>query len=63
MKRSKDEIIRYARSRLGDIGYHIALNNCQHFATKCRNDVEESFEVMSLYFHLNEIFNEVFFSN
>jgi Lecithin retinol acyltransferase len=28
-----DEIVRNAESRLGDGGYHLVRNNCEHFAT------------------------------
>lgn len=33
--RTPDEIVRYARSKLGTRGYHILHNNCEHFATEC----------------------------
>lgn len=28
-----DEIVRNAESRVGDEGYHLVMNNCEHFAT------------------------------
>jgi len=40
--RPKDEIIKYAEKRTGNAEYSAIFNNSQHFATKCRNDHEES---------------------
>ena len=33
--RSVDLVIAAARARLGETGYHILYNNCEHFATSC----------------------------
>lgn len=33
--RPTDEIISYARSCVGDRGYNLAFNNCEHFANRC----------------------------
>ncbi len=52
--RSPHEIIHYARGRLGEKGYNLVVNNCQHFATECRNDVSKSHEV--LFFNCINIF-------
>ncbi len=30
-----DEVVARARQRLGERGYHILYNNCEHFATEC----------------------------
>ena len=32
---SPDEIVRRARARLGETGYHLIHNNCEHFAYEC----------------------------
>lgn len=32
---SPDQIVAYARACLGDKGYHLAFNNCEHFANEC----------------------------
>ena len=32
---SPDQIVIYARSCLGDKGYNLAFNNCEHFANVC----------------------------
>ena len=32
---SPDQIVIYARSCIGDKGYHLAFNNCEHFANVC----------------------------
>lgn len=33
--RSPDEVVSVARDRLGERGYHILYNNCEHFAHEC----------------------------
>ena len=33
--RTPDEIVSYARSKIGMRGYHIIHNNCEHFANEC----------------------------
>ena len=33
--RSVEEIVAYARSKIGMRGYHILYNNCEHFANEC----------------------------
>lgn len=33
--RTPDEIVAYARSKIGMRGYHILYNNCEHFANEC----------------------------
>ena len=37
--RSPEEIVRYARSKIGSGGYHILYNNCEHFANECATGV------------------------
>ena len=34
-KRSDKEIVKYALSRVGEGGYDLLHNNCQHFANEC----------------------------
>ena len=41
-KRSADEIAEYAKSRIGDGGYHVIYNNCEHFASQCVFGVSRS---------------------
>jgi hypothetical protein len=31
-----EEVIARAQSRLGEVRYNLALNNCEHFATWCK---------------------------
>lgn len=31
-----DQVVDYARSRLGERGYNIFTNNCEHFANECK---------------------------
>ncbi len=33
--RTADEIVAYAKSKLGTKGYNIISNNCEHFANEC----------------------------
>ena len=34
-RRKADETVRMARERIGEKGYHILYNNCEHFAYEC----------------------------
>ncbi len=40
--RSPKEAVAYARARLGERGYHILNNNCEHFAYECLTGVHYS---------------------
>jgi hypothetical protein len=42
-----EEVIRRARSRVGEDRYHLLKNNCEHFAEWCLHGVERSFQVES----------------
>ena len=42
---SGDEAVERARSKLGQGGYNLALNNCEHFAVWCRTGVKDSSQV------------------
>ena len=42
---SPEETIQRARSKLGQGGYNLALNNCEHFAVWCKTGVKESSQV------------------
>ena len=49
---NKSEVVRRAKSRLGEDQYNLAFNNCEHFATWCKtghsksSQVEVVFDVM-----------------
>ena len=45
--RDADEVIRLARSRLGEDRYHLLDNNCEHLAEWCLHGVARSFQVES----------------
>ena len=45
---SGDEAIERARSKLGQGGYNLALNNCEHFAVWCRTGVKYSSQVNNI---------------
>jgi hypothetical protein len=40
-----DEVIRRARSRLGEKRYRLLSNNCEHFVEWCLHDLHRSFQV------------------
>ncbi len=40
-----EEVIRRARTRLGERRYRLLTNNCEHFVEWCLHDVHRSFEV------------------
>lgn len=42
---SGEETVARARSRLGEGGYNLALNNCEHFAVWCKTGVKDSSQV------------------
>lgn len=43
--RSQAEILRAAKEKLGEGGYHLATNNCEHFANYCRYGKKRSGQV------------------
>ncbi|KAH9500257.1 hypothetical protein Btru_073548, partial [Bulinus truncatus] len=40
-----DEIIKRANGSVGNVGYNVIYNNCEHFATWCRYDKVESRQI------------------
>jgi len=53
-KFSEQEIIQRARSRIGEKGYNLALNNCEHFARWCVTGESVSYQVLNTPQKLNE---------
>ena len=47
-KRSDEEIVSIALSRVGEGGYNLFKNNCEHFAYECTFGVKKSDQVDSL---------------
>lgn len=45
---SGDETVARARSKLGEGGYNLALNNCEHFAVWCKTGVKDSSQVNNI---------------
>ena len=43
--RPKEEILKEAKQRLGEIGYSVTRDNCQNFVSKVRNGVSRSPEI------------------
>lgn len=40
-----EESVRLALAQVGEQGYHLAFNNCEHFATYCKTGRKESRQV------------------
>jgi hypothetical protein len=40
-----EETVRLALAQVGEQGYHLAFNNCEHFATYCKTGRKESRQV------------------
>jgi hypothetical protein len=47
-RRSPKEIVEYAKAHLGDKGYDIVNNNCEHFSNECAFGEHKSFQVESV---------------
>jgi hypothetical protein len=45
---SRNEIIANAKERLGESGYHLFWNNCEHFATWCMTHESKSKQIRAL---------------
>jgi hypothetical protein len=41
----RDEVVRRARSRLGENRYHVLKNNCEHFCEWCASGEHRSYQV------------------
>lgn len=51
-----EETVKRAESRLGESGYNLICNNCEHFAIWCKTGVHESHQVSELIGDLEFIF-------
>lgn len=56
-KRSPQEIVSYAYSRLGDKGYNVVSNNCEHFANECVFGRKQSEQVNKVIDFLSQFIN------
>ena len=45
---SGDEAVARARSKIGEGGYNLAFNNCEHFAVWCRTGIKDSSQVNNI---------------
>lgn len=54
--RKPDEIIKYAKEHLGEMGYNLFSNNCEHFSNRCAFGVSESNQIDDLMSVLRGIF-------
>ncbi len=57
---SGDETIKRARSKIGQGGYNLALNNCEHFAVWCKTGVKNSSQVNNVLDILTYFFDKSF---
>ena len=55
-KRKPDEIIEYAKAHLGEKGYDIISNNCEHFSNRCAFGISESNQVEDVFKMLKGMF-------
>ena len=46
--RKPDEIIEYAKAHIGEKGYNLITNNCEHFSNRCAFGVSESNQIEGL---------------
>ncbi len=58
-RRTPDEIVSYAKAHLGDAGYDLVSNNCEHFSNECAFGEHKSFQVDNVL----SIFNKIFGGN
>jgi Lecithin retinol acyltransferase len=42
--RSPEQVVQAAEKRIGETGYDLLVNNCEHFASDCRTGKAESFQ-------------------
>ncbi len=55
-KKSPDEIIKYAKDHLGEMGYDLINNNCEHFANRATFGKSESSQVNDIFSLLGGLF-------
>ncbi len=53
----KDEIIKYAKEHLGEMGYNLISNNCEHFSNRCAFGKSESEQVNNIFSLLGGLFS------
>lgn len=56
IKRTPLEIIQYAKDHLGEGGYSIIRNNCEHFSNRCAFGKSESRQVEDVLNAISQIF-------
>ena len=57
-KYKDEEIINNALSHLGEGGYNILKNNCEHFANRCIFGISKSDQIDKAYKDVDELFNK-----
>lgn len=57
-KRNDKEIVEFALSKVGEGGYDLLRNNCEHFANLCVFGVAKSEQIDSVYANLAKLLNE-----
>lgn len=55
-KRSPLEIVQYAKDHLGEAGYNLLTNNCEHFSNRCVFDEPQRTQVDDVFKRILEVF-------
>ena len=55
-KRTPLEVIEYAKSHLGEAGYNLITNNCEHFSNRCVFDEPQKTQVDDVFRRIMEAF-------
>jgi len=56
-KRAPNEIVEYAKAHLGEDGYNLISNNCEHFSNRCAFGVSENDQVNNIFSMLGRLFS------
>jgi Lecithin retinol acyltransferase len=54
-----EEVVRRARSRLGENSYNVITNNCEHFCEWCVHGEHQSYQVGNLLAHCSKVWRGV----
>ncbi len=55
-KRKPEEVVEYAKAHLGDMGYDLINNNCEHFSNECAFGLHKSSQVEEALFLFDALF-------
>ena len=57
-KRAPEEIIEYAKEHIGESGYNIISNNCEHFSNRCAFGESKSSQVDDIFEMIMGVFGQ-----